>query len=120
MNFKEEIKVNYRIHFVAKDTVEMATKALETLPYSSHIGDLAFTLYRYLCFGNWHGNTYYLRKEKFLDGIEYEPEEYDEENGCLKEGCEFTEEDIDKALVMLDKYKLIEIVSDEEINFGGR
>ena len=120
MKFKEEVKVNYCIHFVAKDTVEMATKALETLPGSSRIGDLAFTLYRYLCFGNAFSNTYYLRKEKFLDGIEYTDEEYDEENGCLKEGVEFTEEELDEALMMLDKYKLIEIVSDEEVNFGGR
>ena len=63
---------------------------------------------------------YYLRKEKFLDTIEYKDEEYDEENGCLKDGVEFTEEELDEALMMLDKYKLIKIVSNEEITFGGR
>lgn len=119
MKFKEVVKVNYRIRITSENIEEVVIKAYETLP-NNKVGDLAFTLYRYLCFGNAFSNTYYLRKEKFLDGIEYKDEEYDEENGCLKDGVEFTEEELDEALVMLDKYKLIEIVSDKEVIFGGR
>lgn len=120
MNFKEEVKVNYRIHSMNKDATELAMKALETLPHSSKVGDLAYTLYGHLCVCSVLNKPYYLRKERFLDTIEYTDEEYDEENGCLKEGVEFTEEELNEALMMLDKYKLIEIVNDEEINFGGR
>lgn len=120
MKFKEEVKVNFRIYITSKDAEEVITKAFEALPVSSKIGDLAFTLYGYLGVCSVLNKPYYLRKERFLDTIEYKDEEYDEENGCLKEGVEFTEEELDEALIMLDKYKLIEIVSDEEVNFGGR
>jgi hypothetical protein len=119
MKFKEVVKVNYRIRITSENIEEVATKAHETLP-NNKVGDLAFTLYEYLGICSVLNKPYYLRKEKFLDGIEYEPDEYDEENGCLKDGVEFTEEELDEALMMLDKYKLIKIVSDEEINFGGR
>lgn len=119
MKFKEEVKVNFRIRITSEDIEEMATKAHETLP-NNKVGDLAFTLYGYLGVCSVINKPYYLRKERFLDTIEYTDEEYDEENGCLKEGVEFTEEELDEALMMLDKYKLIEIVSDEEVNFGGR
>lgn len=119
MKFKEVVKVNYRIRITSENVEEVVIKAYETLP-NNKVGDLAFTLYRYLCFGNAFSNTYYLRKEKFLDGIEYKDEEYDEENCCLKDGVEFTEEELDEALMMLDKYKLIKIVSNKEVIFGGR
>ena len=119
MKFKEEIKVNYRIRITSENIEEVSTKAHETLP-NNKVGDLAFTLYGYLGVCSVLNKPYYLRKEKFLDGIEYKDEEYDEENGCLKDGVEFTEEELDEALMMLDKYKLIEIVSDEEVIFGGR
>ena len=119
MKFKEEIKVNYRIRITSENIEEVATKAYEALP-NNKAGDLAFTLYGYLGVCSVLNKPYYLRKERFLDTIEYKDEEYDEENGCLKDGVEFTEEELDEALVMLDKYKLIEIVNDEEINFGGR
>lgn len=117
MKFKEEIKVNYRIRITIENIEEVETKAHETLP-NNKVGDLAFTLYGYLGICSVLNKPYYLRKEKFLDGIEYKDEEY--ENGCLKDGVEFTEEELDEALMMLDKYKLIEIVSNKEINFGGR
>ena len=119
MKFKEEVKVNYRIRITSENIEEVVIKAYETLP-NNKVGDLAFTLYRYLCFGSVLNKPYYLRKEKFLDGMEDKDEEYDEEDGCLKDGVEFTEEELDEALMMLDKYKLIEIVSDKEIIFGGR
>ena len=119
MKFKEEVKVNFRIHITSENIEEVATKAYETLP-NNKVGDLAFTLYGYLGVCSGFNEFYYLRKERFLDGIEYKDEEYDEENGCLKDGVEFTEEELDEALMMLDKYKLIEIVNNEEVNFGGR
>ena len=119
MKFKEVIKVNYRIRITSENIEEVATKAYKTLP-NNKVGDLAFTLYRYIGICSVLNKPYYLRKERFLDTIEYKDEEYDEENGCLKDGVEFTEEELDEALMMLDKYKLIEIVSDEEVVFGGR
>ena len=119
MKFKKVIKVNYRIRTTSENIEEVVIKAYETLP-NNKVGDLAFTLYRYLGVCSVLNKPYYLRKERFLDTIEYKDEEYDEENGCLKDGVEFTEEELDEALVMLDKYKLIEIVSDKEVIFGGR
>ena len=119
MKFKKVIKVNYRIRITSENIEEVVIKAYETLP-NNKVGDLAFTLYRYLGICSVLNKPYYLRKERFLDTIEYKDEEYDEENGCLKDGVEFTEEELDEALMMLDKYKLIEIVSDEEVIFGGR
>ena len=119
MKFKEVVKVNYRIRITSENIEEVETKAYETLP-NNKVGDLAFTLYRYIGICSVLRKHYYFRKERFLDTIEYKDEEYDKENGCLKDGVEFTEEELDEALMMLDKYKLIKIVSDEEINFGGR
>ena len=119
MKFKKVIKVNYRIRITIENIEEVAIKAYETLP-NNKVGDLAFTLYRYLGVCSVLNKPYYLRKERFLDTIEYKDEEYDEENGCLKDGVEFTEEELDEALMMLDKYKLIKIVSDKEVIFGGR
>ena len=119
MKFKKVIKVNYRIRITSENIEEVVIKAYETLP-NNKVGDLAFTLYRYLGICSVLNKPYYLRKERFLDTIEYKDEEYDEENGCLKDGVEFTEEELDEALMMLDKYKLIEIVSDKEVIFGGR
>ena len=119
MKFKKVIKVNYRIRITSENIEEVVIKAYETLP-NNKVGDLAFTLYRYLGVCSVLNKPYYLRKERFLDTIEYKDEEYDEENGCLKDGVAFTEEELDEALMMLDKYKLIEIVSDEEVIFGGR
>ena len=117
MKFKEVVKVNYRIRITSENIEEVETKAHETLP-NNKVGDLAFTLYGYLGICSVLNKPYYLRKERFLDTIEYKDEEY--ENGCLKDGVEFTEEELDEALMMLDKYKLIEIVSDKEVIFGGR
>ena len=119
MKFKKVIKVNYRIRITSENIEEVVIKAYETLP-NNKVGDLAFTLYRYLGVCSVLNKPYYLRKERFLDTIEYKDEEYDEENGCLKDGVEFTEEELDEALMMLDKYKLIEIVSNKEVIFGGR
>lgn len=111
MKFKEEIKINYRIHSMNPKTVKASQKALEALLITpTRMGRFTYSVYQYLYFGNLNGIEYWLIKEKFLRNFEYED----------KEEKDFTEEDIDNALVMLDAFGLIEIVSNEEINFGGR
>lgn len=111
MKFKEEIKINYSIHSIRHKTVEASQKALEALSITPmRMGQFTYSVYLCLHFGGWDRTEYRFIKEKFLRNFEYED----------KEEKDFTEEDIDNALVMLDALGLIEIVSDEEINFGGR